>query len=136
MHTIAALLSRFALVFVLALSAAGCSDPTVGIVSGTVTVDGNPADGAISFMPVDGKKAPTGGKIVAGAFTVTAPVGNAKIEVRVPKIVGQTRIYNTKDSPIQDVMEESLPKQFNDETELTYDVPAGKSEKNFDLSTD
>ena len=119
----------------LALFCLGCTDPTIGIVSGTITVDGEPADGAISFVPTDGKKGPTGGKVTAGQYEVTVPVGEAKVEIRMPKIVGQTRIYNTKDSPVQDVMEESLPKKFNDETELVYDVPAGASSKNFDLSS-
>ena len=57
-------------------------------------------------------------------------------QIRVPKVVGQTRIYNTKDSPIQDVMQESLPPQYNDRTQLTYEVPSGKSTKDFDLGTE
>ena len=116
--------------------AVGCSDSTIGIVSGTVTIDGEPAEtGAVTFVPVDGKTGPAGTKIVDGAFEATLPVGPAKVQIRVPKIVGQTKIYNTPDSPIQDVMAESLPAKYNDETELIYDVPPGKSQHDFDLST-
>lgn len=120
---------------VLALLSVGCTDNNVGIVSGTVMIDGEPAStGSISFAPTDGKTAPAGGMIEEGRFEVTLPVGTSRIEIRVPRIIGKTKIYNTEDSPIQDIMEESLPAEYNDETELTYDVPPGKSEKNFDLT--
>lgn len=119
----------------LAMALAGCQDSSIGIVSGTVTVDGSQAgDGSIVFAPLDGKHGPAGGPIVDGTYSVTVPVGPSKVEIRLPVVVGQIRIYGTKDSPIQDDMRDSLPPKYNDETELTYDVPAGKSEKNFDLS--
>ena len=117
------------------LSLVGCTDSSVGVVSGTIMIDGEPAStGSISFAPTDGKTAPAGGLIEEGRFEVTLPVGTSRIEIRVPRIIGKTKIYNTDDSPIQDIMEESLPAKYNDETELTYDVPPGKSEKNFELT--
>ena len=125
-----------ALYSLLAMLTLGCSDANLGIISGTVTVDGQPAKtGWIGFTPLDGKQGPQGGEILDGAYTATVPTGPSRVEIRVPKIVGQTKIYNTKDSPIQDVMQESLPPKYNERSELTYDVPSGKSEKNFDLST-
>lgn len=114
----------------------GCTDPTVGIINGTVLVDGEaPETGSIVFAPTDGKHGPSGGTITDGAYEVTVPVGTSKIEVRVPVVVGQTRIYNTKDSPIQDVMEESLPAKYNDNSELTLEVTPGKSTHDFDLES-
>lgn len=128
------LFSRFIAVSLISL--AGCTDSNVGFVSGTITVDGEPAKtGSISFAAEDGKTAPAGGMIEDGGYEVKLPVGVSRVEIRVPRVIGQTKIYNTEDSPIQDIMEESLPAKYNDETELSYDVPSGKSEKNFDLTS-
>ncbi len=114
----------------------GCADPTTGIVSGTITVDGMPAEtGAISFIPIDGRSTTSGGVIENGKYTVNASVAKVRVEIRVPKVVGEKKIYDTPDSPIQKLMEESLPPKFNDASELTYEIPAGKSTKDFALST-
>lgn len=117
-------------------SIAGCSDPTQGIVSGSVVVDGKPAEtGAISFIPVNGRGTTAGAVIEQGKYKATVPVGEVRIEIRVSKVVGEQKIYDTPDSPIQEVMEESLPARFNDQSELTWEVPSGKSTKDFDLQT-
>ena len=122
--------------FVLIALATGCSDPTKGEVSGTITVDGNPAKtGSIGFFPIDGNGQTSGAKIVEGTYTATVSVGKSRVEIRVPKKVGEQKIYNTPDSPIQDLLEESLPAKFNTESELVYEVTSGKSVKDFELST-
>ncbi|QDT75508.1 hypothetical protein [Lacipirellula limnantheis] len=118
--------------------ALGCSgqDPNRGQITGLVEVDGQPAaKGAIAFTPVDGNSPASGGDIVDGRYTVNAFTGPSKVAIRVPKVVGQRKLYDTPDSPIQSVMEESLPPQFNDETTLTYDVKPGPNEQNFSLKT-
>ena len=120
------------------LCAVGCSstDATRGEVSGRVTIDGTPAAaGAIAFTPVDGASPTAGGKILDGRYSVKAPFGVAKIEIRVPKVVGQRKLYDTPDSPVQPLMEESLPNKFNDETQLTIDVKPGSNEHDFDLKS-
>lgn len=117
-------------------SIAGCSDPTQGIVSGSVVVDGEPAEtGAISFIPVSGRGTTAGAVIEQGKYKATVPVGEVRIEVRVPKVVGEQKIYDTPDSPVQQVMEESLPARFNAQSELTWEVPSGKSTRDFDFQT-
>ena len=63
------------------------------------------------------------------------PFGSYLVQIRVPKIVGQTKIYDTPDSPIQDVMAESLPPWYNDETELTAEFVEGETNLDFELST-
>ena len=118
--------------------AVGCSQAPSnrGQVTGRVTVDGaNAQSGAISFTPVDGASPAAGGKIVEGKFSVDAPIGVSKVAIRVPKIVGEQKLYNTPDSPVMPVKAESLPKKFNDETKLTYEVTAGPNQKDFALST-
>jgi hypothetical protein len=62
-------------------------------------------------------------------------IGTAKVEIRIPKIVGQKKVYDTPDSPVRPIMDESLPKKYNDETELTFDVKPGANQHDFDLST-
>ena len=57
----------------------------------------------------------------------------SKVAIRVPKVVGERKLYDTPDSPVQPLMEESLPPEFNDRTELTLDVKPGVNERDFDL---
>ena len=117
---------------------AGCSkgDPNQSEVSGTVTVDGQPAkEGAIAFIPVSGNAPTAGGVIAEGKYTAKVHVGAAKVEIRIPKVVGQKKLYDTPDSPVRPIMDESLPAKYNEQSELTLDVTPGTTEKNFDLST-
>lgn len=125
-----------ALVLCLLGGSTGCGDGTAdrGEVKGSVLVNGKRAEtGAVSFMPVDGKSPTTGGKIVDGKYSVEVPIGMSKVAIRVPIVVGERKLYNTPDSPVQPIMEESLPPEFNDRTELTLDVKAGVNERVFDL---
>jgi hypothetical protein len=118
--------------------AAGCSgqDPNRGEVMGRVTVNGQPAaSGAVALSPVDGQSPTSGGKIINGEYSVKASVGTVKVAIRVPKVIGQRKLYNTPDSPVQPLMEESLPPEYNDRTTLTFDVQPGVNEQNFDLKT-
>lgn len=114
----------------------GCAKPTQGTVIGTVLVDGVPAkSGGVSFFPLDRKATPTGGDIVDGKFTAQAALGTCRVEIRVSKAVGTKPLYDTPDSPIQTILEESLPPKYNDESELTIDVHTGENSAEFNLST-
>ncbi len=119
------------------LVAIGCGDGVkLGDVVGTVTIDGAPVEkGSISFFPVDGQGPSTGGEIAAGKYESQAPLGNCKVEIRVPKVVGQKKLYDTADSPVQNILEEVLPPKYNETTELRLEVKAGKNDKNWDLTT-
>lgn len=120
-------------------AALGCGSGTPanrGSVHGMVTVDGQPAKaGAISFSPKDGMSPTAGGEIVEGRYKVDVPLGLSAVAVRVPKVTGQKKLYDTPDSPVQPIMTESLPAKYNDETELTLDVKVGDNEQNYDLKT-
>lgn len=101
-----------------------------------VTVNGQPAaTGAVAFSPIDGQSPTSGGKIVDGKYTVKASTGTSRVAIRVPKIVGQRKLYNTADSPVQPLMEETLPAEYNDRTTLTFEVKPGENEHNFELTT-
>jgi hypothetical protein len=124
--------------FTIALSVlSGCSDNGTGEVSGTITVDGVPVEkGAISFFPVNQKSPSAGGSIAGGKYVASnVPVGVAMVQIRVPKVVGKKKLYDTPDSPYRDLLDESLPNKYNDKTELRFDVKPGKNEKNWELST-
>jgi hypothetical protein len=117
--------------------AAGCAKgPPMGEVTGTVTVNGTPANtGSVSFFPVDGKAGTAGAVIEAGKYTAQVPVGKAKVQIRVSKIVGKKKLYDTPNSPVQSIMQEVLPPKYNDQTEIELDVQRGKNQKDFDLKT-
>lgn len=113
---------------------AGCSgSSTQGTITGEVRVDGEPLqDGLIRFAPADGKPGGTDAPITAGRYTVTAPPGDAKVEVRGKKVVGKYRPM--PESPEVEKVEELVDARFNDRTELRYTVQAGSQEKNFDVT--
>ena len=130
--------SRFcgwaALLMVAAL--AGCSsEGAKGTVEGTVTFNSVPLEqGLIRFVPVDGKSQPADGPITGGKFSVNVPVGDVRVEITSPKVVGKMQMYATPDSPTVDRIEEAIPSKYNVNSELKMTVPKGKSEQQFDLS--
>jgi hypothetical protein len=123
-------------VLVFAILVAGCAESTIGVVTGTITVDGAPAkSGSIAYFPIDRKSATAGAEIVDGRYTADVPLGASKVEIRVPKVVGQKKLYDTPDSPIKQILAESLPPKYNDQTELTLDVQPGENWQDYKLST-
>ena len=57
------------------------------------------------------------------------------MEVRIPKVVGKKKLYDTPDSPEQEIMEEVLPAKYNEVTELRVDIKKGINTKDFELKT-
>jgi hypothetical protein len=103
-------------------------------VSGTVKVGGADLDsGAILFVPVDGKTGTAGGEIKQGRYSVKVPVGQMKVSISAPKVVGQKKVYNTPNSPVMPVTAEALPARYNEKTELTLDVKPGRNTKDWAL---
>jgi hypothetical protein len=118
--------------------AAGCSGgkPGKSEVAGTVTIDGAPAEmGAIAFIPIDGQSATAGGSIEKGRYEAMVAPGKMKVEIRVSKVVGQKKLYDTPDSPVQPIMEEVLPAKYNDATELVVEIAPGSNQHDFNLTT-
>lgn len=118
------------------VSIVGCAEPTTGTVTGTITVDGTPAkEGSIAFFPLDGKSRTSGTEIVDGKYVAEVSLGESKVEIRVPKVVGEKKLYDTPDSPVKPLLDESLPPKYNDATELTLKVVPGENQKDYNLST-
>ena len=97
-------------ILIVAIMVAGCAKSNIGVVTGTITVDGAPAkSGSIAYFPVDRKSSTAGAEIVDGRYTAKVPLGASKVEIRVPKVVGQKKLYDTPDSPLKQILAESLP---------------------------
>jgi hypothetical protein len=117
--------------------AGGCSsDAGKGTVTGQVTLDGAPVkEGLIKFIPADGKSQTADAVITDGQFTAEVPVGEKRVEISAPKVVGQRKMYDTPDSPVVDDVVELLPPRYNTQSELKMTVQAGSQTKQFDLKS-
>ena len=116
---------------------AGCSgDPNMAEVTGSVIVDGQPCKtGSIAFVPVDGNSEVIEAKIKDGIFSARVLFGLMKVEIRASKVVGEEKLNDAPDSPVQPITKEMLPACYNDQTKLTIEVSPGKNHKTFDLIT-
>jgi len=116
---------------------AGCDGGSsdLGDISGAVTYDGKPVeDGAISFIPMDGKSPTAGGTIKDGKYTATkVPVGTTKVSITAVKIVGKKKAYDAPDSPEIPITESLIPARYNHASELRYGVKGGTQTKDFEL---
>jgi hypothetical protein len=121
------------------LAAAGCGDPTVGDVSGTVKFDGTPLEmGAITFYPLDGQSRTAGTVIKNGQYYASkVPVGAKKVVISGTKFLSgkERRLYDTADSPTMPKSEQLLPAKYSsvDVSELRFDVESGSNPKDWDL---
>ena len=115
----------------------GCSAGAKhGMVSGTVSLDGQPLkSGTIRFDAADGRTAAADATISDGRFSVSLPPGDKRVSITSPKVIGKKKMYDTPDSPIYDVTEESLPQRYNAQSTLSITVIAGAQEKDFPLTT-
>lgn len=108
----------------------------MGTVTGSVTVDGEPAKvGAISFFAVDGRAPTAGAPIVDGKFTAQVKPGVCMVQIRVSKVVGKKKIYDTPDSPVREVWAEVWPPKYNDNTQLKLDVRPGENQQDYSLTS-
>jgi len=120
------------------LISTGCEGKPRGTVQGMITLDGQPIElGAISFIPVDGQSATTGGAITNGRYLVAnVPVGEMKVAISGSKVVGKKKLYEDRpDSKEMPITENPVPAMFSDlqNTTLRLDVKAGKNDKDWDL---
>lgn len=117
---------------------AGCSaDTKNGTVTGNVTLDGQPLKaGTIRFDAADGGTAAADASITDGKFTATMPPGEKRVSITSPKVVGKKKMYDTADSPVIDITEESLPNRYNAQSDLKLSVKLGNQEAPpFDLKS-
>ena len=122
----------------------GCNSLKFAPVSGRVTLNGDPVAGAtVSFEPMTdsgGGPSPPGslGKTnEKGEFTLVGTNGQngalvGKHRVRISLIAEQEGEERQRGKPVG----EKLPRKFNTDSDMTFDVPAGgTTEANFPLTT-
>jgi hypothetical protein len=119
------------------LAVAGCTgDAKHGTVTGTVTFDNQPLPkGTISFIPTSGETASADAQIVDGKFSQVVPVGEKRVTISSPKVIGQRKAYDTPDSPMVDQTEELLPPQYNRDSKLTLTVKPGKQTSDYEMKS-
>jgi hypothetical protein len=121
---------------VVLLVLAGCGDASMGEVTGTVKVDGEPIpEGAILFSPENGKGQTAGDKIANGHYDAKVPVGAMKVSISKLKFLRKKKLYNRPGSPEYTQNIEGLPAKYNEKTELRYDVKPGVNQKDWDLQS-
>lgn len=138
-------MKRIILVSAVLCLVAGCSDsgPPVGIVTGTVTLDGEPLPNAeVSFEPLF----PEGSSSTSARRTDENGYYKMQYSIDRPGVLmgeHQVQISTAYDEKIPDPRDpsrttlkkyrETVPVKYNWETELKYTVVKGKQEANFDL---
>jgi hypothetical protein len=116
--------------------AAGCGGRPRAHVTGKVTLNGKPiTDGSIEFFPVSGAGQSAGAALKDGAYQVEASVGEMRVTINSADVVGRQKAYDTPDSPVIDIVRNSVPARYNTESELRANLVAGRNEVNFDLTT-
>ena len=118
------------------LALAGCGyGENEAYLSGQVMVDGQLVPtGSISFFPLEGESPTTGTTITEGKYYSQVPVGESKVEIRIPRKTGSRKLYDTPDSPVQDTFVEALPEKYNVKSELRFNAQSGLNEKDWELS--
>lgn len=102
-------------------------------VSGTVTFGGQPVmNGAITLTSDDPSLADDAGTIVNGSFKLLASTGKKTVRIRASREVPQPGPASV---PREPVIEEYIPIQYNEQSQLTVEVSADKP-NHFELKLD
>lgn len=143
-----------ALTSVLAMMGCGQQGPPLAIVTGKVTLDGNPVSNAIvTFAPVNGGMASTGVTEADGTYRLRCNLGEGAL-------IGQHRVSIRSQPPVSDlvgsgadfednpnvqpdpdarfrlpVFVDPIPARYNDNTELVREVKPGKNVIDFELTS-
>jgi hypothetical protein len=127
----------FATVTILVTLVLGCrQDSSQATIGGNVTLDGQPIkQGVIRFVPADGGSATADAPIRDGVYTAAAPVGEKRVEITAPKVVGSRKMYEGPGTPAIDVVEEMLPARYNVQSTLTLTAVPGDQSKDFELQS-
>jgi hypothetical protein len=116
------------------ITCTGCN-PTHVELAGSVQIDGSPiTQGTIRFAPEDPKGVTAEALIENGRYIVKVEKGNKKVMIHGFKKVGEQFPWGPN-GRAADILDEVVPKEFNDETTLTIDVERSRSDADFNLST-
>lgn len=119
----------------------GSSDlPDLVPVSGTVTLDGKPLEGASVFFElqddVEGKKSSFGQTDSSGKYELTFGGGTgARPGKHLVKISKQESAGGDAEGSGASEVKQLVPEKYNNKSELTVEVSADSAEHNFDLKS-
>lgn len=129
----------------------GCGEQ-LATVEGTVTFDGEPVEsGSITFEPADGDGPTDGGKIENGQYKLAGEAGVEPGE-KVVRIVASRKTGRQVDAGMGmpgakgeggpsssanmvDEYESYIPAKYNEKSELTREIVAGKNTHDFELQS-
>jgi hypothetical protein len=119
----------------------GCSGSTEGperyAVSGEATLDGEAlVSGSITFESADGTTATDGGSIQDGNYNLQTTAGTKIVRLTAPKVTGERKLYDTPDSPMAQITEETIHPRYNTESTLTITVTPTDRTFDFPLQSD
>ena len=129
-------LALAALVAVLG-SVFGCGDANLGRVQGTVTLDGQPLEGAmVTFAPVEGGRPAAGRTDARGRYQLvySRDAGGAMIGEHLVTI--STYDERPGENDEDQIIPERVPAQYNANSELKVTVEPGSNEMNFELESE
>ncbi len=130
---------RFSAIFLVCLSVAGCGQkndrPPLGLVKGTVTLDGEPlAEANVSFSPKEGGRTSTAVTNDSGEYELkyTTTAKGAKIGEHTIRVSTFQQGGDEPDSPPG--VPEKVPKKYEKEP-ITQDVATGENTIDIELSS-
>lgn len=127
--------TRGGLLLLAVLLLTGCGSDGLVDVRGKVLLDKMPIEkGTIAFQPIDGTGPSAEFPVVQGDFQGRLAPGKMKVMVFGYRKVGEYRVAGP-DSPLIDELEQIVPPQFNERTELEQQIDRGLPPLEFDLSS-
>lgn len=99
------------------------------IVTGTVTLDGEPVtNGVITFVSSEGELVREGAIIKDGHFQTHVPPGKYKVELSGRKVVGKRKEIGFSGAEEElEITEELFPEKFNTTSELSEEIKSGSN---------
>jgi hypothetical protein len=122
-------------VVLLAAPACGPQGPRRITIKGSATLDGKPIEfGEVMFVPTDPAAASAGGRITDGAFSVAVFKGPHRVQIMATRV--QPRSGGSGEGGYELIPGNIIPRRYNDNTTLTFDVQGAKDQPKFDLVSD
>ncbi len=112
---------RWFALLILALFGCGAPEPETYVVTGSVTLAGQPVErGGIAFHPLAGTASPPGGTFQEGRFEFKAPPGKYRVAIHAPQ-----EIPGKKGKMGEPRTVEAIPEQFNTKSTHIVEVTPG-----------
>jgi hypothetical protein len=133
-------LLSLALAVLCSTTGCGSAGPARGSASGTVTLNGQPVDGSITFVPTNGTAGPTAGAAIQGGkYTIPKAdgplVGNNRVELRAWRLTGRQIPNPMSEGQFMDEKVEAFSPEYNDATKLVREVKSGHNSLDFALES-